>query len=624
MPPWRITNPVPAALEESEKTVSATVSEQITNIAAYRFAELSDLKPLRERLMVLCREQSLKGTILLSTEGINLFVAGSATGIESLLRALRELPGLEGLAPKFSLSDDQPFSRMLVRIKKEIIAFGVEGIHPARRTSPKLTAGTLKQWLDEGRKITLLDTRNDYEIKLGTFRGALPAGIDHFRDFPQAVAKLPESLKDEPVVMFCTGGIRCEKAGPYMESQGFRNIHQLDGGILKYFEECGGAHYDGECFVFDQRVGVDPALRETESSQCFNCLSPLTAEDQSDQRYVAGRSCPFCFKSPEEEMAIRIAEREEVIRKATTPLPGSTPCDNFRPIEIPSEYHGAPILEAFAGIFSHVPHEDWVRTFQNSCLLDSSFHPVQPSRIAESGERFYRKKPTDVEPEVNADIRILHEDEAIVVINKPAPLPIHPSGRFNRNTLQAILQTVYHPQKPRPAHRLDANTSGLVVFTRTRHFAKFVQPQFERGEVEKAYLARVVGNPVEDAFFCDAPIGDEPVVAGARQINTANGIPARTEFRVIRRDSDGTALLEVHPLTGRTNQIRLHLWHLGFPICGDPVYLPGNALGNRQTLAPGDPPLCLHAWKLTFRHPLTKVATTFEAPAPAWSLEPVA
>ena len=604
--------------------MSAIVSEQITNIAAYRFAELSDLKTLRERLIGLCRKQCLKGTILLSTEGINLFVAGSADGIEALLAELCSIPGLEDLAPKFSLSGHQPFSRMLVRIKKEIIAFGIDGINPARRTSPKLSAATLKQWLDEGRKVTLLDTRNDYEIKLGTFRGAVPAGIDHFRDFPQVVAKLPESLKDELVVMFCTGGIRCEKAGPYMESQGFRNIHQLDGGILKYFEECGGAHYDGECFVFDQRVGVDPALRETDSSQCFQCLSPLTAEDQSDPRYVAGKSCPFCFKSPTEEMAIRIAEREEAIRKATTPLPGSTPCDNFRPIEIPPEYHGAPILEAVGGIFSHILHQDWVRVFENSCLLDSAFHPAEPTRIAQAGERFYRKTPADVEPEVNADIRILHEDEAIVVINKPAPLPIHPSGRFNRNTLQAILQTVYHPQKPRPAHRLDANTTGLIVFTRTRHFAKFVQPQFERGDVEKTYLARVLGHPPEDAFFCDAPIGEEPVKAGARQIDVAKGLPARTEFRVLRRNSDGTALLEVRPLTGRTNQIRLHLWHLGYPICGDPVYLPGNALGNRQTLALGDHTLCLHAWKLTFRHPLTNETTNFEAPEPDWSVETIA
>lgn len=604
--------------------MSAIVSEQITNIAAYRFAELSDLKPLRERLVGLCREQSLKGTILLSTEGINLFVAGSANGIEALLAELRSISGLDDLAPKFSLSGHQPFSRMLVRIKKEIIAFGVDGINPARRTSPKLPAATLKQWLDEGRKVTLLDTRNDYEIKLGTFRGALPAGIDHFRDFPQAVAQLPESLKDEPVVMFCTGGIRCEKAGPYMESQGFSNIHQLDGGILKYFEECGGAHYDGECFVFDQRVGVDPALRETDSSQCFQCLSPLTAEDQTDPRYVAGKSCPFCFKSPSEEMAIRIAEREEEIRKATTPLPGSTPCDNFRPIVIPPEADGQAILQVIAAIFSHIPHENWVRIFNDSCLLDANFHPVEPTRIAQAGKRFYRKVPADVEPEVNADIHILHEDEAILVINKPAPLPIHPSGRFNRNTLQAVLQTVYHPQKPRPAHRLDANTTGLVVFTRTRHFAKFVQPQFERGDVEKTYLARVLGHPSEDAFFCDAPIGEEPVKAGARQIDKVNGLPARTEFCVLRRDTDGMALLEVRPLTGRTNQIRLHLWHLGFPICGDPVYLPGKTLGTRQTLTLGEPPLCLHAWKLTFKHPLTKEAATFEAPLPDWSLESLA
>ena len=510
---------------------------------------------------------------------------------------------------------------MLVRIKKEIIAFGVDGINPARRTSPKLPAAMLKQWLDEGRKVTLLDTRNDYEIKLGTFRGALPAGIDHFRDFPQAVAQLPESLKDEPVVMFCTGGIRCEKAGPYMESQGFRNIHQLDGGILKYFEECGGAHYDGECFVFDQRVGVDPALRETDSSQCFRCLSPLTADDQNNPRYVAGKSCPFCFKSQEEEMKWSISQREEAIRNATNPLPGSTPCDNFRPIVIPPEYDGVTILETIASIFSHAPHDDWQRIFENSCLLDSRFQPVQPSLLAHRGDRFYRKTPADVEPEVSADIRILHEDEAVLVINKPAPLPIHPSGRFNRNTLQTILQMVYHPQRPRPAHRLDANTTGLVVFTRTRHFAKFVQPQFERGEVEKTYLSRVTGHPPKDTFFCDAPIGEEPVKAGARQIDAENGLPARTEFRLIRRDSDGTALLEARPLTGRTNQIRLHLWHLGFPICGDPVYLTGRALGNRQTLSPGEPPLCLHAWKLAFRHPLTKKATPFEAPAPEWSFE---
>ena len=135
--------------------------------------------------------------------------------------------------------------------------------------------------------MTLLDTRNDYEVKLGTFKNALPIGIDHFREFPDAVRKLPPEMKEQPIVMFCTGGIRCEKAGPFMEREGFENIFQLDGGILKYFEECGGAHYDGECFVFDQRVGVDPSLQETESTQCFRCQTPLTEADQAGRALCA-------------------------------------------------------------------------------------------------------------------------------------------------------------------------------------------------------------------------------------------------------------------------------------------------------------------------------------------------
>lgn len=208
------------------------------NIAAYKFAPLDGLKALREELLGLCRREQLKGTILLSTEGVNLFVAGGRSGLEVLLERLQSIPGLEGLQAKWSESGHQPFNRMLVRIKKEIIAFGVPGIDPSRRTSPKLAPSTLKQWLDEGRPVTLLDTRNDYEVKLGTFKNALAAGIDHFREFPEAVRKLPEGMKEQPIVMFCTGGIRCEKAGPFMEQSGFKNIFQLDGGILKYFEEC--------------------------------------------------------------------------------------------------------------------------------------------------------------------------------------------------------------------------------------------------------------------------------------------------------------------------------------------------------------------------------------------------
>lgn len=196
---------------------------------------------------------------------------------------------------------------------------------------------------------------------------------------------------------------------------------------------------------------------------------------------------------------------------------------------------------------------------------------------------------------------------------------MHPSGRFNRNTLQFILNEVYHPQKLRPAHRLDANTTGLVLLARTRHFAGLLQTQFSRGEVEKAYLARVQGHPESHAFACDAPISDAPAGTGSRQVDEAAGLAARTEFRVLKRDADGTALLEARPLSGRTNQIRIHLWSLGLPICGDPLYLPDGKLGDTQTLAVGDAAMCLHAWKLAFDHPLSRERITFEAPPPGWA-----
>ena len=233
------------------------------NISAYKFCVLEDLPALKQVLQAEANARHLKGTVLISPEGINLFVAGRADEVDAFLNHVRAVPGLEDLTPKKSESAQQPFGRMRVKIKKEIIAFGIPGIDPARNPSRKLSPKTLRQWLDEGRSVTLLDTRNNYEIERGTFRGATNAGIGHFRDFPRAVERLPATLKDQPIVMFCTGGIRCEKAGPFMEREGFRDVFQLDGGILKYFEECGGAHYDGECFVFDERVGVDPALRET-------------------------------------------------------------------------------------------------------------------------------------------------------------------------------------------------------------------------------------------------------------------------------------------------------------------------------------------------------------------------
>ncbi len=271
------------------------MSEAILNLSCYKFTPLTDPEALRRGLLEAGRAHGVKGTILLAPEGINFFLAGTRAQLDAVLAVLRAVPGLADLAPKESPSASRPFKRMLVKVKKEIIAFGVDGVDPARAPSPKLKATELKRWLDEGRPVVLLDTRNVYEVRMGTFRGAVAAPIWNFRDFPRAVADLPPELKDRPVVMFCTGGIRCEKAGPYMESLGYKDVHQLDGGILKYFEEVGGAHYEGECFVFDERVGVDAALRPTRSVVCFNCQMPLTFAEQRDERYVYEKSCPHCI-----------------------------------------------------------------------------------------------------------------------------------------------------------------------------------------------------------------------------------------------------------------------------------------------------------------------------------------
>ena len=239
----------------------------LLNIAAYRFVSIEQPAALRPLLRGLCERLALRGTILLAPEGINLFLAGEAAKVEQFLAELCADARFAGLEAKRSWSETQPFGRLRVKLKREIITLRRHDIDPARRPARRLAPAQLKAWLDAGRELLLLDTRNGFEVAAGTFEGARNLNLRSFTDFPSAVGTIDEAWKDRPVVAFCTGGIRCEKAAPLLESEGFREVYQLDGGILKYFEQCGGAHYRGECFVFDERVALKPDLKPVAPQQ---------------------------------------------------------------------------------------------------------------------------------------------------------------------------------------------------------------------------------------------------------------------------------------------------------------------------------------------------------------------
>ncbi|MES2503475.1 MAG: rhodanese-like domain-containing protein [Myxococcota bacterium] len=245
------------------------------NIAAYQFAHLNNREALQSELLTFATERSLKGTILLAPEGINLFVAGEELSVRELLTLIKKLPGLGDLTAKESWSATQPFTRMLVRLKKETIAFGVEKANPLHTQAGRISAKELKAWYDSDKDFILLDTRNEFEIEVGAFKNTQHLNMHTFKDFIQGIEeKLPE-WRTKPIVTVCTGGIRCEKAAPFMNMLGFENVQQLDGGILKYFEECGSEHYQGDCFVFDKRVALNAELEPTGHGLCWDCQAVL-------------------------------------------------------------------------------------------------------------------------------------------------------------------------------------------------------------------------------------------------------------------------------------------------------------------------------------------------------------
>jgi UPF0176 protein len=237
----------------------------ILNIAAYRFVALDQLPALRQQLRDAASAQALKGTVLLAHEGINLFLAGSEAGIQAFVATLDADPRFAQLTLRRSWSETVPFRRLLVKVKPEIITLRAPGLRPAEAPAPRVAPARLKAWLDQGhddagRPVVMVDTRNRFEIEKGRFAGAREAAISRFSDYPAQVSALGD-LDGKTVVTYCTGGIRCEKAAPWMLSAGYSHVYQLDGGILGYFEACGGAHYQGSCVVFDERGALDSSLK---------------------------------------------------------------------------------------------------------------------------------------------------------------------------------------------------------------------------------------------------------------------------------------------------------------------------------------------------------------------------
>lgn len=597
----------------------------IVNIAAYKYFSFDSLAERRKALQVLTRDLELRGTILLSSEGINMFVAGARDALNSFLQFIRTShPELASLAVKESLTDYQPFQRMVVKIKQQIVPVGDQGklevntpqgtieVPKIENASPKLPPRELKKWLDEGRPVALLDTRNDYETDLGTFQGAIDLRLKTFREFPDAAANLPDEVKKNPVVMFCTGGIRCEKIGPYMKGLGFENIYQLEGGILKYFEDCEQAHYDGDCFVFDQRVSLDPKLAPSDAFECFACRHILTAEETKSNKYVPAKSCPYCYIDPETTRLERQAKIREVAQRQL----GSVPYENRRWVSIPQRVADKALLDALDEAMPGYGRENWKSDIENGNLLaaKNGFNKASVNDIVPEGARYLHILPGYTEPRVSAAVDLIYEDDSVIVVNKGAPLPVHPSGRFNRNTLLSILGEALFPDKPRPCHRLDMNTTGLVVFARRYKLAGGLQQQFAESTVEKVYRVEVEGSPSWDAEICQLAISKEKLPNGGRLISE-DGQACETKFRVLERHSNST-LIEAILVTGRTHQIRLHCAALGHPVVNDPLYLVGGASREQPDEHRLKSPMALHCCRIALKHPATGERVEWNAPEP--------
>lgn len=290
---------------------------QYTVCAMYKFVSLPDFESIRQPLLTFMESENIKGTLLLAEEGINGTVSGTQVAIDKLLAWLNKDDRLNPMSYKVSYDTEQPFHRTKVKLKKEIVTLGVDGI------DPRHTVGTYvkpNDWnaLISDPDVMVIDTRNDYEIEIGSFKNAIDPKTKSFREFPDYVAENLDPKQHKKVAMFCTGGIRCEKSTAYMKQQGFEEVYHLEGGILQYLEDVPKEEslWEGDCFVFDNRVAVNHNLEKSDYDQCYACRLPITEADKQSELYEPGVSCPKCHGTHSAEQIARFREREKQVRLA--------------------------------------------------------------------------------------------------------------------------------------------------------------------------------------------------------------------------------------------------------------------------------------------------------------------
>lgn len=285
--------------------------------ALYKFVPVEKHFRFKKPLLRLMEKHNITGTLLLAHEGINGTVAGERTAIDTLLKWLNSQAEFSGVGYKESYTEHMPFKRRKVKLKKEIVTLGVEGIDPLKSVGTYVNA---EEWnaLISSPDVVLIDTRNDYEVEVGTFKNAVNPNTERFRDFPAYVKKNLDPNKHKKVAMFCTGGIRCEKSTAYLKQQGFEEVYHLHGGVLKYLETVPQEQtmWQGECFVFDERVTVNHKLEKGTYSQCHACRRPITEQDMQSPQYKTGLSCPYCYNSLSEKQKESFAERQKQIALA--------------------------------------------------------------------------------------------------------------------------------------------------------------------------------------------------------------------------------------------------------------------------------------------------------------------